>query len=103
MASVFSYSSVPTNRLRSHSPSCMEAFACAMLRAQASDEGAIVCSAADTRLEVGALHTMMPRSVAASTSTLSTTTPARPMTRSFSAASSTRSVTFVADLMIRAS
>ena len=45
----------------------------------------MVCSAADTMLEVGALHTMMPRSVAASTSTLSTPTPARPMILRFDA------------------
>ena len=44
-----------------------------------------VCSAAVTTLDCGALTTTMPRLVAAGTSTLSTPTPARPMTRRFGA------------------
>ena len=96
MASVFSYSSTPVKRERSHLPSCMDAFAWATLRAQAS-MSAKACSAAETMLEVGALHTMMPRSVAAATSTLSTPMPARPMTRRFGAASMTSRVTCVPD------
>ena len=56
-----------------------------MLRASASSS-AIVCSAAVTTLDWGALATTMPRRVAASTSTLSTPTPALPITRRFSRA-----------------
>ncbi len=51
-----------------------------MLRASASSS-AIVCSAAVTTLDCGALATMIPRLVAACTSTLSTPTPARPIAR----------------------
>ncbi len=80
----------------------MEALAWATLRAQASMR-AMVCSAALTMFDVGALHTMTPRSVAASTSTLSTPTPARPMMRRFFPASMTSRVTFVADRTMRAS
>ncbi len=63
-----------------------------MLRASASIN-AIVCSAAATMFDCGALATMIPRFVAAGTSTLSTPIPARPITfrlsaRSISAASS---------------
>ena len=96
MASVFSYSSTPVKRPRSHSWAFTTALAWATLRAQAS-MSAMVCSAALTMLEVGALHTMTPRSVAASTSTLSTPTPARPMTRRRPPASMTSRVTFVAE------
>ena len=102
MASVFSYSSTPVNLLRSHFPSCMEAFACGTLRAQASMRPS-ACSAADTMFDVGALHTMTPHSVAASTSTLSTPTPARPMMRRFFAASMTARSTFVAERTMSAS
>ena len=80
----------------------MLAFAWAVLRAQASIRH-MVCSAAETILEVGALHTMMPASVAASTSTLSTPTPARPMMRSFEAAAMTSRVTCVAERTTSAS
>ncbi len=102
MASVFSYSSTPVYFPRSQTPSCMDAFACGTLRAQASMRP-MACSAADTMLDVGALHTMMPCSVAASTSTLSTPTPARPMMRRRSAASTTSAVTFVAERTMSAS
>jgi hypothetical protein len=44
---------------------------------------ATVCSAAVTTLDCGALTTTMPRLVASGTSTLSTPTPARPMTLRF--------------------
>ena len=54
------------------------ACACGMLRASASIS-AMVCSAAATMFDCGALATTMPRLVAASTSTLSTPTPARPI------------------------
>ena len=55
------------------------ACACGMLRASASIS-ATVCSAAAMMFDCGALATMMPRLVAASTSTLSTPMPARPIT-----------------------
>ena len=53
----------------------------------------MVCSAAETTVASGAFATTIPRRVAASTSTLSTPTPARPITfrrlaRSISSASS---------------
>ena len=60
-------------------PSVSDAWACGTLRASASIS-AIVCSAAETMFDCGALATMIPRLVAAATSTLSTPTPARPMT-----------------------
>src|SRR5215211_2393404 len=47
----------------------------------------IACSAADTTVDSGAFATTIPRRVAASTSTLSTPTPARPITLSRSARS----------------
>ena len=62
----------------------------------------MVCSAADTMLLCGALTTMTPRLVAASTSTLSRPMPARPTTISESATSSTSAVTWVAERMIKA-
>ena len=67
-----------------------------MLRASASSS-AIVCSAAVTTLDWGALATTMPRLVAASTSTLSTPTPARPITRSLLARSISSAVMLVAE------
>ena len=44
-----------------------------------------MCSAAETTVDSGAFATTMPRRVAASTSTLSTPTPARPITFRFDA------------------
>ena len=67
-----------------------------MLRASASSS-AIVCSAAVTTFDSGALATTMPRLVAAGTSTLSTPTPARPITLSRSAFSISSAVIFVAE------
>ena len=55
------------------------ACACGMLRESASSIP-IACSAAETTVDSGAFATTMPRRVAASTSTLSTPTPARPIT-----------------------
>jgi hypothetical protein len=57
------------------------------LRASASSS-ASVCSAAVTTFDCGALATMIPRLVAAGTSTLSTPTPARPITLRLPAAAS---------------
>ena len=90
------------NLLRSHLPDFRDALACGIMRACAMSS-AQVCSAAETTLEVGALHTMMPRSVAAVTSTLSMPTPARPMILSLWAASMTGRVARVAERTIRAS
>ena len=73
-----------------------------MLRASATINP-IVCSAADTIVDSGAFATTIPRRVAASTSTLSTPTPARPMTFSRVPRSMTSRVSFVADRMTMAS
>ena len=72
---------MPENFERSHAPPVSDACACGMLRASASSS-AIVCSAAVTTFDCGALATTIPRLVAAGTSTLSTPTPARPTARS---------------------
>ncbi len=82
--SVFSYSSTPLNFERSQAPPISEACACGTLRASASSS-ASVCSAAVMTFDCGALATMMPRLLAAATSTLSTPTPARPTALSRSA------------------
>ena len=84
MPSVLPSTSVPPNFERSHFPPVSDSCACGMLRASASIS-ASVCSAAATVLASGALATMMPRFEAAATSTLSTPTPARPITRRLSA------------------
>ena len=94
MASVLPNSSLPMKSGRRHWPACMEALASGMWRAAAS-RSAIVCSAAEMTFEFGALHTMTPRSEAASMSMLSTVTPARPMIFRFSAASSRAASTTV--------
>jgi hypothetical protein len=62
-----------------------------------------VCSAADTTVDSGAFATTMPRLVAASTSTLSMPTPARPITFSRAPRSITSEVSFVAERMTIAS
>jgi hypothetical protein len=67
-----------------------------MLRASATSRP-IVCSAAETTVDSGAFATMIPRRVAASTSTLSTPTPARPITFRRSARSITSAVSLVAE------
>jgi hypothetical protein len=94
--SVFSYTSTPPNRDRSHFPPVSDPCACGMLRASASIN-AIVCSAAATMFDCGAFATMIPRFVAASTSTLSTPIPARPITFNLSARSIRSAVSCVAD------
>ena len=101
MPNVLSASSTPSQRLRSQRPSTSAAWAWGTLRAWASSS-AIVCSAADTMLLCGALTTITPRVVAASTSTLSSPMPARPTTSRSPPAASTSSVTVVAERMIRA-
>ena len=102
MASVFSYSSHPMKAEGFHSPACMEALAWGTLRA-ADRMSAMAYSAADMMLELGALQTTMPRSVAASRSMLSMLTPARPITFNLSAASMTRRVTCVRERTMRPS
>ena len=72
-----------------------------MLRAWASSS-AIVCSAAETMLLCGALTTITPCRVAASTSTLSRPIPARPITSNSSACSSSSAVIWVAERMMMA-
>ena len=99
--SVLSASSTPSQRLRSQRPATSAAWACGTLRAEASSS-AIVCSAAEMMLLCGALTTITPRRVAASTSTLSRPMPARPTTIRSDPAASTSSVTLVAERMIRA-
>ena len=68
----------------SHLPARVEALACGMWRAIAS-MSARVCSATEMALPPGVFITRTPAAVAASRSTLSTPTPARPMTRSLGA------------------
>ena len=63
----------------------------------------MVCSAADTMFDVGALQTMTPASEAHSTSMLSTVTPARPMIFKLEAASMTALSTLVAERTMSAS
>ena len=73
-----------------------EACAWGTLRASAVSS-AIVCSAAVITFDCGALATTIPRRVAASTSTLSTPTPARPTARSRSARAIRSVVSLVAE------
>src|SRR5271170_3808767 len=100
--SVFPRISVPENADFSQRPAWMEAFACGTARARPSIR-AIVCSATLTAFPPGVFITRTPRFVAASTSTLSTPTPARPITRSFDAFPSSAAVALVALRMINAS
>src|SRR5580700_5109072 len=92
--SVFPRNSIP-EEVFSQRPACIEAFDCGTLRASPSSS-ANVCSATLTAFPPGVFITSTPRCVAASISTLSTPTPARPTTRNFSARSSKSRVTFVA-------
>ncbi|MCZ7587933.1 MAG: hypothetical protein M5U27_03545 [Gaiella sp.] len=57
----------------------------------------IVCSAAEVIVDSGAFATTIPRLVAASTSTLSTPTPARPITFNLVARSTRSAVSLVAE------
>ncbi len=86
--SVLPRSSLPMNFFFSHLPPHVLAVACGMWRAIASIS-ASVCSATEIALPPGVFITSTPAAVAASRSTLSTPTPARPITRSFGAFSST--------------
>ena len=93
--SVLPRSSLPRNFFFSHFPDLVEAFACGTARAIDS-MSASVCSATEIALPPGVFITSTPASVAAGRSTLSTPTPARPITRSLGAAASTSLSTFTA-------
>ena len=77
--SVLLQTSTPVNLPRSHLPARSAALAAGMCRAIAIIIE-MVCSAVVTLLPSGLFITTMPRRVAASRSTLSTPTPARPIT-----------------------
>ncbi len=90
--SVLPASSRPSNFFFSHLPALSVRHASGIMRA--SDiRRVMACSAVVTALPVGVFITTMPRLEAASTSTLSTPMPARPITLSRSACASTRAVT----------
>ena len=76
---VLPYSSMPDHFERSQDPATSAPWAWGMLRARAQIS-ATVCSAAEMMLDCGALQTITPCRVAASTSTLSSPTPARAIT-----------------------
>ena len=95
-------SSAPVNSERFHSPALSEAIAWGTLRATASSSPT-ACSAALTMFELGALTTITPAAVAASTSTLSRPTPARATTRSPGACASASASILVELRMITAS
>ena len=82
-------------------PGVSAAWAWGTLRA-CDSSSAMVCSAAEMMLLCGALTTITPRRVAASTSTLSRPMPARPTTIRSVPASSTSAVTCVAERMMSA-
>ena len=89
--SVLPRNSVPRNFFFSHLPLLVEAMACGMERAMASIRPS-VCSATETALPPGVFITRTPAAVAALRSTLSTPTPARPITFSLGALRSTSSI-----------
>ncbi|BAC18188.1 conserved hypothetical protein [Corynebacterium efficiens YS-314] len=94
--------STPLKEERFHSPSRRVASAAGIWRAvDRSRETA--CSQAEWMLEVGALATMTPASVAAGMSTLSRPTPARPTIFRLGAAAMTSASTLVAERTRRAS
>ena len=74
----------------------MEALACGILRASDMSMEKL-SSAVDRVLPPGVFMTTTPRCVAASTSTLSTPTPARPTARSLGAASMSLRVILVSE------
>ena len=90
--SVLQASSRPLNFFFSHLPDFIDAVARGIHRASDIIK-LMVCSAVVTELPVGVFITAMPRLLAAGMSMLSTPMPARPTTRSSSAASITRAVT----------
>ena len=88
-------SSLPRNFFFSHLPASVETVAAGIMRARPSMR-AKVCSATETALPPGVFITSTPAAVAAARSTLSTPTPARPITRSFGALASVSAFTFTA-------
>ena len=96
MAMVFSYSSMPVNFERFHSPAFSDALASGMKRERAK-MWPMANSAAEMTFEVGALTTITPAVVAALMSTLSRPTPARATTLSFGAAAIASASTWVAE------
>src|SRR5260370_13585885 len=99
---VFPRSSLPRNLRFSHLPALVDWLANGMERANESIN-ASVCSATETALPPGVFMTRTPAAVAAGRSTLSTPTPARPMTRSFGALESRAALTSTALRTINAS
>src|ERR671919_1666545 len=95
-------SSTPWNRSLSHLPERRAASARGTFRAEAR-MSASVCSAAERMFDWGALTTITPRRVAASTSTLSRPMPALAITFRFEPASMTLASTFVWDRTTSAS
>ena len=83
-------------RFFSHLPAWVEASACGICRASANIM-VMACSAVVIELPNGVFITMTPLAVAAGMSTLSTPMPARPMTFSLVARSSSFAVTLVAE------
>ena len=94
--------SLPVSLALSHLPALMEESAAGICLIIDSIM-AIVCSEAATVLPSGELSTTIPLSVAASTSILSTPTPALPITFSLSASKINSLVTFEVLLIIKAS
>ena len=88
--------SVPINFDFSHLLAMVEAWACGIWRASASNME-MACSAVVTALPKGVFITTTPALVAALKSTLSTPIPARPTTFSLSAFASNSGVTLVAE------
>src|SRR5919106_1018841 len=99
---VLPWISTPWNRSRSQAPERRAALARGTFRASARRR-AMVCSAAERMFDWGALTTMRPRRVAASTSTLSRPIPARAMTFRLDPASTTAASTRVCERTTRAS
>ncbi len=100
--SVLPQSSRPSNFFFSHLPALRSAEACGMWRASDIRRPS-ACSAVVVALPVGVFITTTPRFEAASTSTLSTPMPARPITLRVVAASRTRAVTLEPDRITSAS
>jgi len=92
---VLDRSSFPVSFFFSHLPAFMDVFAGAIRRASASIS-AKLCSATLTAFPPGVFMTTIPFWVAAGRSTLSTPTPARPITRNRAACPSSSAVAFVA-------
>src|ERR1700743_3817460 len=102
MPSVLPRSSWPCRDFLSHLPACMLALACAILRAMVIMRPS-VSSATAMAFAPGVFITTMPRCVASAAPMLSTPAPARPITRSFGADSSSFLSTCTAERTTRPS